>query len=326
MVNRRTFVCALAAGSAALALDATTVAFGPGAFAQVAGKKYRIVFANYSDEAVFGAAVRHGVQNAAKAHSNVDVIYFDNKQDAAKSIENARTIIAAKPDLVLWYTTFPDVNKRAAQLFDEAKLPIITVQTPALDAPMFAVDNKLSGEESGNALAEKFKNKWPSAVPVALILGWPEQGPLFIDRAEAAKKAILEALPKTTISEFSTTGDPNRARQVTADFLTQHPGAKAMIWAHVDAMGVSALAAARNAGREGDVLIATTGGDRSVFPELRKPDSAFIGTFSFFPENWGDDLIDLAVKELGGAALPKHISPRKQLFLTYANLKEYYPQ
>ena len=237
MINRRKFVCTLATGSTALALGATTVALGPGAFAQVAGKKYRIVFANYSDEAVFGAAVLHGVQNAAKAHPNVDVIYFDNRQDAAKSIENARTIVAAKPDLVLWYTTFPDVNKRAAQLFDEAKLPIITIQTPALDAPMFAVDNKLSGKELGKALAENFKKKWPNVAPLALILGWPEQGPLFIDRAEAAKKAILETLPKTTISEFSTTGDPNRARQVTADFLTQHPGAKAMIWAHVDAMG-----------------------------------------------------------------------------------------
>ena len=324
MINRRTFMHAVAAGPAALALGAS--AFGPAAFAQGMKKKYRVVFANYSDEAVFGATVLHGVQNAAKAHTNVEMLYFDNRQDAAKCIENARTIIAAKPDIVLWYATFPDVNKRVAQLFNEAKLPLITVQTPALDAPLFAVDNKLSGHDSGKALADDFKKKWPTAAPVALILGWPEQGPLFIDRAEAAKKAILENLPKTTISEFSTTGDPNRARQVTADFLTRHPGAKAMIWAHVDAMGVSALAAARNAGREGDVLIATTGGDRSIFPELRKPDSAFIGTFSFFPENWGDDLLDLAVKKLDGGTLAKHISPRKQLFLTGANLKQYYPQ
>jgi len=326
MINRRTVVHMLAVGPTAFALGAAAIAFEPDAHAQETGKKYRIVFANYSDEAVFGAAVLQGVKNAARLYPNVDVIYFDNKQDAAKSIENARTIIAANPDLVLWYTTFPDVNKRAAQLFNEAKLLVITVQTPALDAPMFAVDNKLSGEESGKALAENFKRKWPNADPSALILGWPEQGPLFIDRAEAAKKAVLGVLPKTIISEFSTTGDSNRARQVTADFLTQHPDTKAMIWAHVDAMGVSALAAARNAGREGDVLIATTGGDRSVFPELRKPDSAFIGTFSFFPEFWGDDLISLAVKELGGVTLPKLISPRKQLFLNSANLKEYYPQ
>jgi ribose transport system substrate-binding protein len=254
------------------------------------------------------------------------VLYYDNKQDAAKCIENARTIIAAKPDLVIWYATFPDVNKRVGQLFNEAKLPVITVQTPALAAPLFAVDNKLSGHDSGRALAQDFLKKWPNAQPIALILGWPEQGPLFIDRAEAAKAAILQVLPKTIISEFSTTGDPSRARQVTADFLTRHPNSKAMIWAHVDAMGISALAAARNSGREGDVLIATTGGDKSVFPELRKPNSAFIGTFSFFPENWGDDLLDLAVKELGGATLPKHISPRKQLFLTHANLNKYYPQ
>ena len=149
MINRRTVVHMLAVGPTAFALGAAAIAFEPDAHAQETGKKYRIVFANYSDEAVFGAAVLQGVKNAARLYPNVDVIYFDNKQDAAKSIENARTIIAANPDLVLWYTTFPDVNKRAAQLFNEAKLLVITVQTPALDAPMFAVDNKLSGEESG---------------------------------------------------------------------------------------------------------------------------------------------------------------------------------
>ncbi len=188
MINRRTLLCHLAGVSAA-------VAYGAALSAQGATKKYRIVFANYDDEAVFGATVLNGVKHAATAHPNVEMLYFDNKSDPAKSIENARTIIAAEPDFVLWYSIFPDVNKRAAQLFNEAKLPIITVQTPALDAPLFAVDNKLSGHYFGRALAEAFKQKWPPAAPLALILGWPEQGPLFIDRANAAKQAILAVLP-----------------------------------------------------------------------------------------------------------------------------------
>lgn len=319
VVTRRQFAASLAVSSALMAL-------GGSARGQAPAKKIRVAFANYSDEAVFGATVLQGFQAAAKKRPAAEVLYFDNKQDPAKAIENARTIVAAKPDIVVWYTSFPDVNTRAGRLFDEAKLPAITVQVPMLEAPMFAVDNKLSGHESGKAAAELFKKKWPDATPELLIMGWPEQGPLFIDRAEAAKAAILEIYPKAQLSEFSTTGDTNRARQLSADFLTRHPGAKGIVWAHVDAMGVSALAAARNAGRESDVLVATTGGDRSVFAELRKPDSAFVGTFSFFPEFWGEDLLDLAQRKLDGEPLPKRVAPRKQLFLTRANINEYYPQ
>ena len=158
------------------------------------------------------------------------------------------------------------------------------------------------------------------------MLGWPEQGALFIERAAATVKSLREAYPNIKIEEFSTTGDPNRARQLTADFLTRRPGAKAMIWAHVDAMGIAALAASRNARRDGDVVIATTGGDQSAFPEIRRQNGAFIGSFSFFPEYWGDDLLDLAARYAKGERPADRVSPRKQLFITSANIGEFYPQ
>ena len=307
-----------------LALSATAGSLlRESAFAQ---SKLRIAFANYSDEAVFGAAVLRGLQSAAKKRSEMDVQFFDNRQDPAKTIENARTIVSSKPDIVLWYSTFSDVNKRAATLFDEAKLKVIAIQSPVPGAPLFTVDNPLSGAASGKALADEFRKRFPDAAPEALVLGWPEQGALFIERAAATVKSLREAYPNIKIEEFSTNGDPNRARQLTADFLTRRPGAKAMIWAHVDAMGIASLAASRNARREGDVVIATTGGDQSAFPEIRRASGAFIGSFSFFPEYWGDDLLELASGYSKGQRPADRVSPRKQLFITAANINEFYPQ
>lgn len=289
-------------------------------------KKLRIAFANYSDEAIFGASVLQGIKEAAKKYPNVEMLYFDNKQDAAKSIENARTIIAAKPDAIIWYSSFPDVNVRLAQQFKESGLPVITVQTPLAGATLFAVDNKLSGNDSGKAAAESFKARWPDAVPQVLILGLPEQGALFIDRAEAAKKAILQVFPDAKITEFSTNNETARGRQLAADFLTRNPDKKLIIWAHVDAMGISALAATRNAAREGDVVIVATGGDKSVFPEIRKANGGFVGTFSFFPQLWGQDVIDLALRRINGETLPERVNPRKQLFINNVNINEYDPR
>jgi hypothetical protein len=48
----------------------------------------------------------------------------------------------------------------------------------------------------------------------------------------------------------------------------------------------------------------------SVFPKIRKARTAFVGSFSFFPEVWGADLLNAAVKRVNGEELPARISPR----------------
>jgi ABC-type sugar transport system substrate-binding protein len=296
------------------------------AHAREDGKKIRIAFANFSDEAVFGAVVLKGIKDAAKAHDNLELTYYDNRQDAAKSIENARTIVATRPDFVVWFCSIPDVNVTVGRLFKEASLSVITVQVPMPGVPFFAVDNALSGHESAKALTAEARKRWPSVTPEILMINWPEMGPMFVERGNSAKESLKGGFPNANITKFSAIGDPNRARQQAADFLTRNPNNKILMWVFSDAYGVSALAAARNAGREDDVLVATTGGDSSVFPEIRKARTAFVGSFSFFPELWGADLLNAAIKGVNGEKLPARISPTRQLFLSSANIAQYYPQ
>ena len=82
------------------------------AHAREDGKKIRIAFANFSDEAVFGAVVLKGIKDAAKAHDNLELTYYDNRQDAAKSIENARTIVATRPDFVVWFCSSDKIARQ----------------------------------------------------------------------------------------------------------------------------------------------------------------------------------------------------------------------
>ena len=82
------------------------------------------------------------------------------------------------------------------------------------------------------------------------------------------------------------------------------------MWSHVDGMSLAALTAARNANREADVMIASTGGEAVVFPEIRKPNGGFYGTFSFFPESWGSELLALAARLAAKETLPERPTNR----------------
>jgi ribose transport system substrate-binding protein len=317
-LHRRDTLRLLGLGAAASMLPAS-------AFAQA--KKMRVAFANYNDEASFGALVLRGMQNAAKAHPELEVLYYDNKQDGARAVENARTIATVKPDVFIEYNSIvPQVNPQIARIMKDAGIPVLSIQVRVPETPVYAVDNTLSGYESARGVAMAAKERWGNQDKTILLLSIPEGGPLFQERTAAARKAMAEFLPGVEMTEFSTKNDPGVARQVMTDFLTKNPGKKVVTWVHVDGMSIAALTAARNAGREQDILIGSTGGEPSAFPEIRRPNGVFVGTFSFFPENWGADLLPLAVRLAKGETLPDVTRPQRQLFITSKNIDQYYPR
>ncbi|MCC6947287.1 MAG: sugar ABC transporter substrate-binding protein [Bradyrhizobiaceae bacterium] len=316
VIDRRQFT-RLVVGSGALVAGS-----GLGAFAQA---KKRVAFANISDEIPFGASVLRGVKDAAAKRTDMEATFFDNRNDAARALDNARAVVAAKFDLFIEYNAQAGSNLPIWRMMQEAKIPILAVQIGVGEAPLFAVDNRISGTDSGRVLAETAKSRWSGQEPVAIIISIPEAGPFIAERAAGAKEAIQKVYSGIEFVEFSSRNDAGHTRQLVTDTLTRFPNRKVICWVHVDAMALSALAAVRNAGRAADVFITTTGGDRAAFPEIRADNSPFLGTYAFFPELWGNDIIQLAAEMLAGKTLPKLIHPKRQLFLTKQNINEYYP-
>lgn len=73
----------------------------------------------------------------------------------------------------------------------------------------------------------------------------------------------------------------------------------------------------------GEAVVSTTGGSSAALAELRRPGSLLLGTYSFFPELWGNDVFDLAERMLAGEAVPGRSSPRQQMFVTAANVAQF---
>jgi ribose transport system substrate-binding protein len=318
-INRRSLL--VLAGS-----SLATTALTSNGFAE-SGKRLRVAFANYDDEASFGALVLRGMKHAADEHRELDVLLYDNKKDGAHVMEVARTLATLRPNVFVEYNSIvPQVNVQVSRLMKEAGVPILSIQVRVPETPLFAVDNALSGYDSGRAAADAAKRRWPGEQPVGLLIGLPEGGPMFLERTDNAIRGVREVFPNIVLEQQSSKEQAGVARQLTTDYLTKNPQKKVIIWAHVDAMGLAALTASRNSGRDGDVVIAATGGDAAAFPEIRKPNSPFIGTFSFFPEFWGNDVLPLAVRLANGETIPDITRPTKQLFVDAGNIDQFYPR
>ncbi|MDB6082965.1 MAG: sugar transporter substrate-binding protein [Gammaproteobacteria bacterium] len=292
-----------------------------------AQQRVRIAFANFNDEASFGMLVLQGMRAAAKKRPDLEVTFYDNKADVTRAVENARLVVTTKPSAFIEYSSVSAAaNQQVARIVKAAGLPTVSVQSRVPDTGLFAVDNELAGYSGGKAVATAAKKRWPGDTPAVFLISLPEGGPVFLDRAKAARKGILEIFPNATISEESSKDDPRTASAITTSFLTRNPGKKVIIFSHLDSMGIAALTAARNSGREADVLISSTGGEAVVFTEIRRPNSAYVGTFSFFPDKWGAELLELAAKLARKENIPDTTRPTQQLFIDANNIDQYYPR
>ena len=77
-------------------------------------------------------------------------------------------------------------------------------------------------------------------------------------------------------------------------------------------------------GRADDLLIASTGGEESIIPEIRRPDGVIAGTTSLFPGSWGEEIIAIAQKMINGEAVEPFTQPSKIVFVTPANVDEHF--
>jgi ribose transport system substrate-binding protein len=77
-----------------------------------------------------------------------------------------------------------------------------------------------------------------------------------------------------------------------------------------DDAAIGALTAARKLHRENDVIIVGQGADRRVREELKNPASRIIGSTAYWPEQYGEKIIPLALKILRGESVPPAVYMR----------------
>jgi ribose transport system substrate-binding protein len=92
-----------------------------------------------------------------------------------------------------------------------------------------------------------------------------------------------------------------------------------------DDTAMGALMAARDLGREKDVVIVGQGVAPVVRDELRDPHSHIMGSTAFWPEQYGERLIALAGKILTGEHVPNAVT-MQHIFVTSENIDQYYPK
>ena len=233
---------------------------------------YRIAFANINETqgvrieglGFTGLDVRRSFELAARTLP-VDIIYYDNAGDEETAVSNAADAISKKVDLLIEYNGETAANPEIARKAAAAGIPVLAINYPVGDAPLYGADNHEAGRIAGHALGAFTKQSWPDDTPVAVILG--DLG----DPSDAVGlriKGITEGLhaefPDVEPTMLDSGGQPQRGDDLLTKYMRQQPRRKVLVATLDDATALWARTAVEVAVRINDCVIVSQGLDRSI--------------------------------------------------------------
>ena len=303
-------------------------------------RRWVVAFANLTEEpgvtlegtGFTGREVREGFALAAR-QSSIDPVFYDNRRDPQQALANANDAIGRKVDFYVQYNADTSVNVAVGLRLRAAGIPVLAINHPVPDAPLYTVDNLAAGRIAGEALAEFGARAWRGQALTGVIVGPLSAAENRVpDRAQGVAEGFKRHLPTLRIVSLDTQGNAARVGGLLGRVLTGQAGSKVLIAAMDDATALAAKAALEAAGRLADGAIVSHGVDRSIhggMSERKELDpnnrgSIVLGSVAFYLDRYGYDVLPLVVRMLRGEPVPARTVTRHKL-ITAANVFIEYP-
>jgi ribose transport system substrate-binding protein len=271
--------------------------------ARAANPPYRIAFANINETqgarleglGFAGVDVRRSFELAARTLP-VDILYYDNAGDEETAVSNAADAISKKVDLLIEYNGETTANPEIARKAASAGIPVLAINYPVGDAPLYGADSLAAGRIAGRALGAFTKQSWPDDKPVAVILGdLGDPSDAVGLRIKGITEGLRAELPDVEPTMLDSGGQPQRGDDLLTKYMRQQSRSKMLVATLDDATALWARTAVEVAVRINDCVIVSQGLDRSVHGgahEKKEIDptnrgSVILGSVAYFMDRYG---------------------------------------
>lgn len=289
--------------------------------------KHRLGYCALNLENSYSRAITEGLKRAA-AEERIDLIALDNHYNSKQVVRNVELLIRERVDLILMHQGDDHLAPIIASRIREAGIPLIALHVPHPGANYFGPDNYTAGVTGGRYIGRWVKQNWQGKIDEILLVEYPRAGPFARSRLTGAVAGLREILPD--IDEARVVFLNGQARfaaslEVTRKHLRRVGGPeRTMITGVDDPSTIGAVRAFEEAGRADRCVALGFGGSQEGRAELRRARTRLLATMAFFPERYGEGLIQVALQILAKKSVPPAVFVKNQL-LTPANVDHLYP-
>jgi len=290
-------------------------------------KRFRLGYASQSNLLPFTSIVTEGLIRAASA-VNIELLVLSNKFSPQIALRNADRFVAEKVDLVIDSQINLSVADQIASKFSRVDLPFIAVDIPHPGAIYFGADNYRAGKMAGRNLARWNIAHWNGGAKRILFLEAEVAGPVLNSRLTGMFDGMCEVLPqikKLPIDRFDTKGGQFEATlNIVRRHLRRGLFKKVLVCSVNDTTALATLQAFREFGMEDECAIAGKDASFEARKEMRRSGSRLVCSTAYFPENYGNRLVELALNVLNRKSVTSAVFTEHQL-VTPENVNTIYP-
>ena len=287
---------------------------------------YRIGYAAQGQDTSFDKEVATGLKRAAE-REQVELIMVDNRYQPKIALRSADYLIRQEVDLVIEFQADEVVAPAIASKYLEANIPFIAIDIPHPGATYFGANNYQAGLMGGHYLGRWAKRQWNGDVEEVLLIELHRAGSLPKARIRGLLAGLAEVIrmpeqcrtvPLDGDGQFQTSLERVRKH------LRQSKAKRILVGAANDSSALGALRAFQEAGRAEDCVIVGQNAEPEARAELRSPRTRMIASVAYFPEQYGDGLVRLALDILMRKAVPPAVFTKHQI-VTPENVDHFYP-
>ncbi|MCZ4493614.1 MAG: Monosaccharide transporter substrate-binding protein family [Conexibacter sp.] len=287
------------------------------------GKGLKLGFIALGDSVPFSKLVTDSMKKNAQA-AGAQLVVCDSQLDGQKALDCAKSF---KSQGVKAYLNFQVDQKLAGAICKAGpQVPVIAVdieQQPCQKAFMGAA-NEYAGFIAGEAVGKFAKDKWNCAYDAYVSLESTASVDASKQRMGGYRKGFQSVCPGALKNEKILDADrTDTARTKMTDTLTTLPGQKKIVVVSINDDGIlGAIAAAKTAGRSGDIYLSGQGADPSAQCAI-KTNPNWIADAGYFPERYGEIGIPYLIKAAKGEQIAPKLLVDHQL-VSSANIDQLY--
>lgn len=266
----------------------------------------------------FTVAINRNLYPLAKK-MGFDLKYCDLAFKTEKAISCAEDLTLLKPKVAVVENWLAAVAEQMMKIYNNARVPVITVDLPHPNAVYFGVNGFDSGLAAGKAAGEFAKTRWNCKDLWIYLAQNPIEGATVDLRMVGFANGIqtvcgvvpANRIVRITMDQQS----PEQGLSLTTDWLTANPTAKHILASNVDGIDVGIAKAFVQTGRDGWAL--QQGCDDNGIATLKSgtvDKTHLIGCVAFHPDNYPKYFLSIAADIIEGKAIPNEINYPLEFF------------
>lgn len=289
------------------------------------GEGLKIGYISLGDSIPFVKLVSDDIKEQAEV-AGVDLVFCDSMVDDAAALQCAQQMAVQEVQGVINFQLNESISPEICAAYGDVPTVAIDIHQQPCEVSFFGADNRFAGFVAGEAVGQYFAENFDCAFDQVVTLETVGAGIVNEDRTLGAVEGFASVCGEVAddqLQRIDVGGTTDLAlERVTNVLPTIPPGGRLVVLSLNDDMALGALAAARTAGREGELFIGAQGADPTSWPEIACNEQ-WIADTAYFPERYGRTSIPAMIDILNGQDVPTELFT-PHVAVTADNISELY--